>query len=41
MLPNIILAMLTPHFNEITGDNECGFRRNSSTTDQISTFRRY
>jgi hypothetical protein len=26
---------LTPHFNEITGDHQCTFRRNRYTTDQI------
>jgi hypothetical protein len=27
--------MLTPYVNEVTGDHQCGFRRNRSTTDQI------
>jgi hypothetical protein len=34
-LSNILLASLTPHINEITGDHQCGFLRNRSTTDQI------
>jgi hypothetical protein len=35
ILSNILLARLTPYFNEITGDNQCGSRRNRSITDQI------
>ena len=27
--------MLTPYTQEITGDHQCGFRRNRSTTDHI------
>jgi hypothetical protein len=29
------LARLTPYVNEVNGDHQCGFRRNSSTTEQI------
>jgi hypothetical protein len=29
-----ILSRLTPYADEITGDHQCGFRRNRSTTDQ-------
>jgi sorting nexin-29 len=35
ILSNILLARLTPYADEIIGDNQCGFRRNRSTTDQI------
>jgi hypothetical protein len=35
ILSNILLARLTPYVNEITGDHQCGFRRNRSTMDQI------
>jgi hypothetical protein len=35
ILPNILLAKLTPYVNEIIGDHQCGFRRNRSTMDQI------
>jgi hypothetical protein len=35
ILSNILLARLTPYVNEIIGDHQCGFRRNTSTTDQI------
>jgi hypothetical protein len=41
MLSNILLARLTPYVNEVIGDHQCGFRRNRSTTNQISTFGRY
>jgi len=34
-LTNIFLARLTPYVNKITGDHQCGFRRNRSTMDQI------
>jgi hypothetical protein len=34
-LSNILLARLPPYVNEITGNHQCGFRRNRSTTDQI------
>jgi hypothetical protein len=39
ILSNILLARLTPHVNEITGDHQCGFRRNRSTADQIFCIR--
>jgi hypothetical protein len=29
------VAWLTPYVNEVTGDHQCGFRRNRSTTDHI------
>jgi hypothetical protein len=32
---NILLSRSSPHVGEITGDHQCGFRRNESTTDQI------
>jgi hypothetical protein len=35
ILSNILLARLTPYVNEVIGDQQCGFRRNRSTTDQI------
>jgi hypothetical protein len=35
ILSNILLARLIPYVNEVTGDNQCGFRRNRSTTDKI------
>jgi hypothetical protein len=35
ILPNILLARLTPYVNEDVGNHQCGFRRNRSTTDQI------
>ena len=34
-----MLLGLTSYAEEIIGDNQCGFRRNSSTTDRISSFR--
>jgi retron-type reverse transcriptase len=34
-LSNSLLARLTPYADEIMGDDQCGFRRNRSTTDQI------
>jgi hypothetical protein len=36
ILSNILLPRLIPYVNEIIGDHQCGFRRNRSTTDQIS-----
>jgi hypothetical protein len=39
ILSNILLASLTPYADEIIGDHQCGFRRNRSTTDQISYIR--
>jgi hypothetical protein len=41
ILYNILLARLTPYVNEIIGDNQCGFRRNRSTRDQIFYMTRY
>jgi hypothetical protein len=35
ILSNILLARLTPYVNKIIGDQQCGFRCNRSTTDQI------
>jgi hypothetical protein len=32
-LSNIFLSRLSPYIEEITGDHQCGFRRNRSTTD--------
>ena len=31
----ILLSMLTPYAEEITGDHQCGFQCNRSTTDHI------
>jgi retron-type reverse transcriptase len=39
ILSNILLARLTPYADEIIGDHQCGFRRNRSTTHQISYIR--
>jgi hypothetical protein len=35
MLSDILLSRLIPYADEIVGDNQCGFRRNRSTTDRI------
>jgi hypothetical protein len=35
ILSNILLSMLTPYAEEIIGDHQCGFRRNSSIADHI------
>jgi hypothetical protein len=35
ILSNILLTRLTPYADEITGDHQCGFWHNRSTTDQI------
>jgi hypothetical protein len=35
ILPTILLSRLIPYADEIIGDHQCGFRRNSSTIDQI------
>jgi hypothetical protein len=40
MLSNILLSRLGPYIDEIIWDHRCGFRRNRSTTDQISCFRK-
>jgi len=39
ILSNIPLLRLTPYAEEITGDHQCGFRRNRSTTDHILCIR--
>jgi hypothetical protein len=35
ILSNILPARLTPYTDEIIGEHQCGFRHNTSTTDQI------
>jgi hypothetical protein len=35
ILSNILLSRLGPYIDEITGDHQCGFRCNRSTTDQM------
>ena len=32
---SILLSRLTPYAEEITGDHQCGFRRNLSSTDNV------
>jgi hypothetical protein len=32
---NTLLSKLSPYVDEIIGDNQCGFRRNRSITDNI------
>jgi hypothetical protein len=39
ILSNILLSRLSPYVDEVTGDHQCGFRRNRSTTDQILCIR--
>jgi hypothetical protein len=39
ILSNILLSRLIPLVEEIIGDHQCGFRRNSSTTDHIFCIR--
>ena len=39
ILSNIFLSRLTPHAEDITGDRQCGFRPNRSTTDHIFCIR--
>jgi sorting nexin-29 len=39
MLPNVMLSSLIPYEEEINGDNQCAFRRNSSTTDDTFSIR--
>jgi hypothetical protein len=34
ILSNILLAGLIPYVNEVTGDHQCGFRVDRSTTNQ-------
>jgi hypothetical protein len=35
ILSNIMLSRLTSYAEEIIGEHQCGFRRNSSTTDRV------
>ena len=35
ILSSILLSKLTPYAEEIIGDQQCGFRRNRSTTDHL------
>jgi len=35
ILSSILLSKLTPYAEEITGDHQCGFQSNMSTTDHI------
>jgi hypothetical protein len=39
ILSTILLARLTAYSDEIIGDDQCGFRRNRSTIDQILCIR--
>jgi hypothetical protein len=39
ILSNILLSRLIPYAEEITADNQCGFRRNRSPTDHIFSIR--
>jgi len=39
ILSNILLSKLTSYSEEITGDHQCGFRCNRSTTDHIFCIR--
>ena len=39
ILSNILLSKLIPYAEEVIGDQQCGFRRNSSTTDHIFCIR--
>jgi hypothetical protein len=39
ILSNIFLSRLSPRIDEITGDHQCRFRCNISTTDQIFCIR--
>jgi hypothetical protein len=39
ILSSILLSRLTPYVEEISGDHQCWFRRNKSTTDSIICFR--
>jgi hypothetical protein len=38
ILSNILLSRLIPYAEKIMGNHQCGFRRNSSTTDHIRVF---
>jgi hypothetical protein len=35
IFPNVLLSRLVPYIDKIIGGHQCGFRRNSTTTDQI------
>jgi hypothetical protein len=35
ILPNILLSRLSPYTDKISGDHQCGIRRNRSITEQI------
>jgi hypothetical protein len=35
ILSNILLSKLSPYTDEIIGGHQCGFQRNSSTSDQM------
>ena len=39
VLSNILLSRLTPYAEEIIGDHQCGFQRNTSTTDHLFCIR--
>jgi len=39
ILSNILLSKLIPYAKEIIGDQQCGFRRNRSTINQIMCIR--
>jgi hypothetical protein len=39
ILSNSLLLRLNPYIDEIIGDYQCGFRHNTSTTDQIFCIR--
>jgi hypothetical protein len=41
ILSSILLSRLTPSVEEIIEDYQCGFRRNSSTTDHIFCIRQF
>ena len=39
ILSNIVLSRLIPYAEEVTGDHQCGFQCNRSTTDHIFCIR--
>jgi len=39
VLSIVLLSRLTSYIDKITGDHQCGFRRNRSATDQIFSIR--
>jgi len=39
ILSPILLSKLTPYAEQIIGDHQCGFRRNSATTDHVFCIR--